>query len=424
MKQVSLNQQATQTTVPKVKYPLYDILLKKEWSYETGAVLLAAFGLALAIVTGGAWGVTGPLHLWGAKFLSLFGVNVGAIAAFSGVAEFSFWRSMASMTNLGLVVGALVAVLLAAQFKLKGINNWRNVAAAVLGGLLMGVGARFADGCNIGALFSALPAFSLQGWAFMGAMFFGAPVGSVLLKKYFMSASVVKKPRKSVAVKLSPEQRKRKRIIQIIIGLILLVAYIALAVYAQEINPNAAFILMIGLAFGYVLQRSRFCFTACFRDPYLTGTTNLTKAVILTLVLSSVVFAALQMQATGFNLENLIIEDLAGNVRPVGIVTLLGGFIFAIGAVIAGGCASGTFVRMGEGFMQLWITIVFFIIGSMIGAIAMIPVRETFLFSPEPIYLPQALGGWIPALIFQFGILIVVYFIADWYGKKKTGALQ
>jgi len=48
-----------------------------------------------------------------------------------------------------------------------------------------------------------------------------------------------------------------------------------------------------------------------------------TKAVILTLLLSSVVFAALQMQTTGFNLENLIIEDLAGNVRPVGLVTLL-----------------------------------------------------------------------------------------------------
>jgi len=66
----------------------------------------------------------------------------------------------------------------------------------------------------------------------------------------------------------------------------------------------------------------------------------------------------------------------------------------------------------------------FFIIGSMIGIAVMIPVRGTFPFSPEPIYLPQALGGWITALIFQFGILILVYFIADWYGKKKSEALQ
>ena len=59
-------------------------------------------------------------------------------------------------------------------------------AAAVLGGLLMGIGARLALGCNIGSFFSALPAFSLHGWSFMVFIFLGAAVGSSMLKKWFM----------------------------------------------------------------------------------------------------------------------------------------------------------------------------------------------------------------------------------------------
>ncbi len=412
------------TKVTKTKYPLHETLLKKEWSYTTGAVLLAVFALALVIITGKAWGVTGPFTLWGGKILSLFGVDVVSSPIFKGIEEYSFWKDMPSMTDVGIVAGASISVLLAAQFKLKKIKSWRNVAAAVIGGLLMGIGARLALGCNIGAFFSALPAFSLHGWVFMVAIFGGAVAGSYFLKKYFMGGASKKPARRPAAAKQTPESRRRKRVIQMSIGIVFVAAYIVLSVYVQSINPNGAFIMLIGLAFGYVLQRSRFCFTAAFRDPKLTGSTTLTKAVILTLMLSSLVFAALQMKSTGYALDTLNVGELPGNIKAVGLHTALGGFIFGIGAVIAGGCASGTLMRMGEGFMQQWIAIVFFIFGSVIGSALLIPVQTTFLYSKEAVYLPQMLGGWIPALIVQFGVLICLYIIADWYGRKKSGELQ
>ena len=149
-------------------------------------MLLTSLAIALVVVTGDAWGVTGPFALWGGKFLELVGVDVASKPYFSGVANYNFWQSTPSMTNLGIVVGAFIAVLLAAQFKLKKIKSWKNVVAAVLGGLAMGIGARFALGCNIGAMFSSLPAFALQGWLFLIAIAAGAVVGSLLLKKYFM----------------------------------------------------------------------------------------------------------------------------------------------------------------------------------------------------------------------------------------------
>lgn len=169
------------------KTSTWDLIFKKEWSYTQGAVLLALIAVALVTVTGAAWGVTGPFATWGALFLRLFGVDVDSWSVFQGsVAKYSFWRSQPSVTNLGIVLGALLAVLLAGSFKFKKIKSGRQVAAAILGGLLMGIGARLALGCNIGSFFSALPAMSLHGWLFMVFIFLGAVVGSSMLKKWFM----------------------------------------------------------------------------------------------------------------------------------------------------------------------------------------------------------------------------------------------
>ena len=218
-------------------------------------------------------------------------------------------------------------------------------------------------------------------------------------------------------------KRKRNRKIQIIAGVVLIAAYFALSFYIHGSNPKGVFIMLIGLGFGYVLQRTRFCFTAALRDPSLTGSVSLSKAVIIAFLISSVLYAALHIGSTGFDLQALDISGLPGNIKDAGIHTLLGGFIFGIGAVIAGGCASGTLMRMGEGFTQQWIVIIFFIIGSVLGLAIMVPMKETVLYTAEKGYLPQLLGGWIPALLFQFGVLGGIYLFLDWFGKKKSGEL-
>lgn len=51
----------------------------------------------------------------------------------------------------------------------------------LVGGLLMGVGARLAAGCNIGALYSGIGNLSLSGWIFGIALWAGA-MGAL---KYF-----------------------------------------------------------------------------------------------------------------------------------------------------------------------------------------------------------------------------------------------
>jgi hypothetical protein len=82
-----------------------------------------------------------------------------------------------TVMDLGLVVGALLAAALAGRFA----PDWRIGAgpavASVLGGLLLGVGAMLAFGCNVSAYFSGIASGSLHGWAWIGPALLGNWVG-------------------------------------------------------------------------------------------------------------------------------------------------------------------------------------------------------------------------------------------------------
>lgn len=173
------------------KNKFYINWFKNAWTYVVGAVLLSVFQIVTLAVSGDPWGVSGPFANWGAWLYQAVGGSVekwyyfsseGAQATLAG----GFLKDPGSIRDLGIIIGALLATLLASQFKFKKIKSLKQVAAAILGGLLMGYGARIGFGCNIGALFSGIASLSLSGWVFAVFLFLGAVVGSKLLVKYFM----------------------------------------------------------------------------------------------------------------------------------------------------------------------------------------------------------------------------------------------
>ena len=169
----------------------YKKLLKEPLTYVTGAVLLAVLQIAHMSVLGKGWGVTSTFADWGAWVYQAFG---GDVSSWSYFASESAQKTLAqgfmldggSIRNVGIILGAFVATLFASQFKIKKIKSIKQVIAAILGGLLMGYGARLSGGCNIGALFTGIAAFSLSGWIFAVFLLVGAFIGSKLLAKYFM----------------------------------------------------------------------------------------------------------------------------------------------------------------------------------------------------------------------------------------------
>ncbi len=169
----------------------YKEWIKDAWPYLTGAILLSVFQIVTLATTGNPWGVSGVLANWGAWLYEAVGGSVDKWYYFSSegaqrTLEGGFLNHGGSIRNIGIIVGAFLAVLLASGFKIKKIKSVKQVIAAVLGGLLMGYGARIGFGCNIGALYSGIASFSLSGWVFGVFIFLGAIVGSKLLVKFFM----------------------------------------------------------------------------------------------------------------------------------------------------------------------------------------------------------------------------------------------
>jgi uncharacterized membrane protein YedE/YeeE len=85
-----------------------------------------------------------------------------------------------SVMNAGIILGALLAAVLAGRFRPAWRISARSVVAAVAGGLLLGYGARLAYGCNIGAYFSGIASGSLHGWLWLLAAYAGNVVGTGL----------------------------------------------------------------------------------------------------------------------------------------------------------------------------------------------------------------------------------------------------
>lgn len=172
-------------------HSIYKKLMKEPLTYVAGAALLSVLQIAHFAVLNGTWGVTSAFANWGAWVYNAFGGDVSTWAYFSTEAEQKvlaegFLKHGGSIRDLGIIFGALLATLFASQFKIKMIKSGRQIVAAVLGGLLMGYGARIAGGCNIGNLFSGTAAMALSGWVFAVFLLVGAYLGGKLLTKYFI----------------------------------------------------------------------------------------------------------------------------------------------------------------------------------------------------------------------------------------------
>lgn len=150
------------------------------WSLVAGAVALALVNIAVLLVQGWPWGITAAFALWGSK--------IAALAGFMPT-DWAYWKGQeaalaaplladpVSVTNFGIILGAMLASVLAGKFRPALAIPPRSLAAAILGGMLLGVGARLGTGCNIGAFFSGTVSGSLHGWVWFAFAFAGNAVG-------------------------------------------------------------------------------------------------------------------------------------------------------------------------------------------------------------------------------------------------------
>ena len=107
---------------------------------------------------------------------------------------------------------------------------------------------------------------------------------------------------------------------------------------------------LIGLIFGALLQRSRMCFNSAFRDVLLFKDNYLLKMALLAVAVQMI-------------LVHLLAQMGLIALAPSGlnwVANIVGAYIFGLGMVLAGGCASGVTYRAGEGLTTAWFAAIFY----------------------------------------------------------------
>ncbi|GAB6851856.1 YeeE/YedE family protein [Paraburkholderia kururiensis] len=171
--------------------------LRGPWPLLVGGVVLAVLNFVTLAISGRPWGVTSAFALWGAKAFSAMGVDVASWHVWStgpnaAALAAPVSHDVKSVMDIGIVIGAMVAASLAGRYAPVWRLPLRSLIAAVVGGLLLGYGARLAYGCNIGAYFSGIVSGSLHGWLWLVAAFLGNVVGTKLRPAFGLAVERVK----------------------------------------------------------------------------------------------------------------------------------------------------------------------------------------------------------------------------------------
>ncbi|MEJ2314413.1 MAG: YeeE/YedE family protein, partial [Nitrospirota bacterium] len=111
--------------------------------------------------------------------------------------------------------------------------------------------------------------------------------------------------------------------------------------------------LLVGILLGWVLQRGRFCMNTAFRDTIFIKDMTLLRAYAIALMVTIV--GAHLLNDLGF---------LHLKRQPfLPVAQIVGGYVFGLGIVLAGGCGSGIWYRAGEGQIASFVAIMGFFAG-------------------------------------------------------------
>lgn len=157
-------------------------LIYGPWSLLTGAIALSLLNWLTLIVSGQPWRITWGFALWAAEIASFLGWDstsspfwktANAQAALTN----GVFADVSSVMNGGIVLGSLLAAGLAGRWAPTFGPSKQILAAAILGGLLMGYSAFLAYGCNVSGFFGAIASTSLHGWLWIVAALLGTAIG-------------------------------------------------------------------------------------------------------------------------------------------------------------------------------------------------------------------------------------------------------
>lgn len=203
---------------------------------------------------------------------------------------------------------------------------------------------------------------------------------------------------------------------QSVAGMVLLATIVAAVAMTSRTDGQFGVFAALGLGMGVVLQRSRFCFNSAFRDLLQFRSGRTMKGVIVGMTVAALGF--------GLHMYVLMPNPFLGSIAPdahavpLSAALLIGGVMFGVGMVLAGGCTSGSLYRMGEGYVASWVAFAGILTGLLL-------VGHSWnwwwqhIIRPAPlIWFPHVLG-YGGAVLLTLVLLLGAYVLVLWV--ESTG---
>lgn len=412
---------------------LYKGLCKDEWSGTTTGLVVGLLSV-LIMAWWRPWGAVGAIRNWGDWMVHGFATMVGAESGFLELyleAPAGWLASSGSVIGVGFIGGAFISACLGGDFAFR-IPPRLELAKAVVAGILMGIGATLAGGCNVGGFYNAVGNLSAHGFT----MWIGLVIGVVCGLKYiYWEMSNITWGSGGAKTFDFPSGMKT------FLGFVGLAALIIGAYkYAgiedvegidaiggvlfsgekdAEYLQSLGGLIMIAAGLGYAMQRGRWCMVQGFREPHMTGDTKMARSVALSVCVVAVGAVILKYGVPMRGDGGPVLAEINYVRGTFGWGSIVGGAIFGFGAMMAGGCGSGTLWRVGEGQVKLILVVPFFALSNSL-------MTKWFKnFGPDQInleregklgkyvYMPETLG-YTGTLLLIFGFMILWYLVVTW----------
>jgi len=381
----------------------YQTIFYQNWAMWLGGLLIGIMSI-ITFAWARPWGVAGGLRNWGDWFFSLVGVYHNR--------PISPLISTSSILTLGLLWGSFGSSLMSKQFAIR-IAPPFELVKGIVGGVLMGIGAAMAGGCNVGGFYSAVSALSLSGIAMMVGLIAGAYLG---LRYIYWELEHI--PAGSTKKEVSKKKDSGFSWLEVqpyAGAAVFLAAIVCSWLYGREAYTQLGGLLLCGIAFGVIIQRTRFCFVRGFRDPFMTGEGAVPRAIAISIIISVLGFAALKW--AGLRGEEVYVP------QAFWFGGLIGGIIFGFGMVVAGGCGSGSVWRAGEGQVKLMVAVICFALSTSLFKAWIGSSKVLTALMGQRVFLPDFLTyKW--ALIGVILIMLIYYLAATWNEETDKFTLE
>ena len=222
----------------------------------------------------------------------------------------------------------------------------------------------------------------------------------------------------TVAVLRAPSSFVRGVPLQSAAALGVLVAAIVLAIVMSRTEAALAPLWLLGIAAGFTLQRSRFCFASAFRDLFLFGNSRVMKGILVGLGVATTGFAIIMYAEVPFPGFGALPAE--AHILPLGLSTIVGGLLFGFGMVMSGGGVSGSLYRMAEGYVGSWVSVAGIIVGLGLLSQSWNWWWSTVVSHEPRVWLPSTFGlGYSGGIALTLAGLLAAFLLLLWWESRS-----